>query len=69
MFHPRKYAVALVGLDASITRLCATRLSLAEAAVWLDSHQRATSPDGRPCILLHPILRAIRRADSQSRTG
>ncbi len=69
MFHPRKYAVALVGSDSRLIRLCATRVSLAEATAWLDSHRRAPSPDGQPCILLHPIVRAIRVAKSQSRAG
>jgi hypothetical protein len=69
MFHPRKYAIAFVGSDSRLTRLCASRLSLAEAAEWLDSHGRAPSPDGQPCILLHPIAPAICAADAQSRTG
>jgi hypothetical protein len=67
MSHPRKYAIALVAADSSLTRLCATRLSLAEAAAWLDSHRRAPSPDGQPCILLHPISRAIRLATAKRR--
>ena len=62
MFHPRKYAIALIGSDSSPLRLCATRLSLAEAAAWLDSHRQAPSPDGQPCILLHPLSRAVRAA-------
>ena len=59
MSHSRKYAVALVGSGSRLTRLLATRLTLAEAAAWLDSHQRAPSPDGQPCILLQPIPEAI----------
>ena len=62
MSHSRKYAVAFIGPDATLTRLCATRLSLAEAAAWLASHQRAPSPDGQPCILRHPLSRAVRPA-------
>jgi hypothetical protein len=62
MSHTRKYAIALVGADSSLTGLYATRLSLAEAAAWLDSHRRAPSPDGQPCILLHPISPSIRLA-------
>jgi hypothetical protein len=69
MSHPRKYAVALISADSMLARLCATRLSLAEAAAWLDSHQRAPSPDGHPCILLQPIAPAIRVASSQSRSA
>ena len=69
MFHPRKYAIAFVGSDSRLIRLCATRLSLAEAAAWLDSHRRAPSPDGQPCILWQPVAQAIRAADSQSRAG
>ena len=55
MSHTKKYAVALVAANSKITHLCATRLSLAEASEWLESHQRAPSPDGQPCILLQPI--------------
>ena len=67
MSHPRKYAIALLGPDSSLTLLCATRLSLAEAAAWLDAHQRAPSPAGQPCILLHPISRSIRLVKAKSR--
>ena len=66
MSHPRKYAVALVNTDCSITQICAVRLSLAEAAAWLDSYERAPSPGGQPCILLHPILPAMRLLNSHS---
>ena len=69
MSHPRKYAIALVGSDSTLSRLCATRLTLAEAAAWLGSHQRAPSPDGQPCILLHPLARAIRLVQSKHRSG
>ena len=69
MPHSRKYAVAFVDSHSTLTRLCATRLSLAEAVVWLESHRRAPSPDGQPCILRHPISPVIREADSQSRKG
>jgi hypothetical protein len=69
MSHIRKYAVAFVGSDSSLTRLWASRLSLAEAAQWLDSHRRAPSPDGQPCILLEPVARAIRAAKGRGRTG
>jgi hypothetical protein len=62
MSHPRKYAIALIGADCSLTHLYAVRLSLAEALAWLDAHRRAPSPDGQPCLLLHPLLRAIRSA-------
>ncbi len=65
MFHPRKYAVALVGAEGSLIHLCATRLSLVEAVAWLKSHRRAPSPDGQPCILLHPLSRAVRAAGRQ----
>ncbi len=68
MSHPRKYAIALIGLDSTLIRLCAARLSLAEAAAWLDSQQRAPSPDGQPCILLQPIARAIRLAAAKPRS-
>jgi hypothetical protein len=34
-------------------------------AAWLDAHRRAPSPDGQPCILLHPLSRAIRAAGSK----
>jgi hypothetical protein len=69
MSHPRKYAIAFVDSHSTLTRLCATRLSLAEATAWLDSHRRAPSPDGQPCILRHPIARAIRAVTSGARTG
>jgi hypothetical protein len=69
MSHPRKYAIALVGSDSSLVRLCAARLTLAEAAAWLDSHRRAPAPDGQPCILLQPISRAIRLATAKTRSA
>ena len=67
--HERKYAVAIVGFDGAIVRFCATRLLLREAVAYLDSHKRAPSPHGQPCIMVHPILRAIRLASSKSRSA
>jgi len=66
MSHTRKYAIALVNLNSTITHLCATRLSLTEAAAWLDSYKRAPTPDGQLCILLHPIPRAMHSLNSKS---
>jgi hypothetical protein len=62
----RKFAVAFVSAEPSLLRLCGTHLSLAEAAAWLESHRRAPSPGGQPCILLHPVSPAICRADAES---
>jgi hypothetical protein len=67
MSHSRNYAVAFVSADSSSLRLSAEHLSLDEAAAWLDSDCRAPSPDGQPCILRHPLARAICRADAESR--
>jgi hypothetical protein len=61
----RKFAVAFVGSDLSIKQLCAGQLSLAEAFAWLESHQRAPSPDGQPCVLLNPLSREIESAISK----
>ena len=62
MPHCRKYTVALVGSDSRLTCLLATRLTLVEAAAWLDSHRRAPAPEGQPCILLQPLAAVIHAA-------
>ena len=62
MSHSRKYTVALIGSDSRLRRVAAMQLTLAEAAAWLDSHQRAPSPGEQPCILLQvpaPAMDAV----------
>ena len=64
----RVYAVAAIQ-DGRVARILSARLSIHEAAAWLESHHRAPVPDEQPCILRYPISRATCLARSKSRSA